>query len=279
LHLGHAFSALQGWRAARAAGGRFLLRLEDIDSTRCRAEFASAISEDLHWLGLDWDGPVRQQSAHFADYAAALERLKADELLYPCFCTRAEIVAEIAGAASAPHGAAEAGALYGGRCRSLSAEARAARCDSGAPFALRLDLARATARVGRLRWHDRQAGWTEARPERFGDVVLARKDSPTSYHLAATLDDHVQGVSLVTRGLDLFEATHVHRLLQALLGLDSPDYAHHPLLTDQAGRRFAKRDQALTLAALRAAGVAPEALRHALETGRSAELVARFGAD
>ncbi len=216
LHLGSAYSALFAERAARAAGGRFLLRIEDIDRTRCRPEFAAAIDEDLAWLGLRWERPVRVQSEHFADYRAALARLEDMALVYPCFCTRSEIMAEIAAAGGAPHGAE--GPLYPGTCRRLSPEERAAR------------------------------------PELLGEAVRARKDAPTSYHLAVTVDDDLQGVTLVTRGEDLFAATHLHRLLQALLGLAVPEYHHHALLTGADGRRFAKRDRALTLRALREAG-------------------------
>ena len=259
LHLGHAHSALTGWRAARRAGGRFLLRLEDIDQTRCRPEFAAAILEDLAWLGLDWDGPVRVQSEHFADYRAALDRLEAAALLYPCFCTRAAIKAEMARAVAAPHG--PEGPLYPGTCRALEPAERARRVAVGESFALRLDVAAALARCGPLFWEDEIAGRIAADPASLGDVVLARKEAPASYHLAVTVDDALQGVTLVTRGVDLFAATHIHRLLQALLDLPVPRWCHHPLLTDAAGRRFAKRDQAQTLRALRDAGHAPAEVR------------------
>ncbi|HUC66232.1 MAG TPA: tRNA glutamyl-Q(34) synthetase GluQRS [Stellaceae bacterium] len=259
LHLGHAHSALTGWRAARRAGGRFLLRLEDIDRTRCRPEFAAAIRADLAWLGLDWDGPVRVQSEHFADYRAALDRLQAAGLLYPCFCTRAAIKAEMARSVAAPHG--PEGPLYPGICRALAPAERARRSAAGESFALRLDVAAALARCGPLFWEDERAGRIAADPASLGDVVLARKETPASYHLAVTLDDALQGVTLVTRGVDLFAATHIHRLLQALLGLPVPRWQHHPLLTDAAGRRFAKRDQAQTLRALRDAGHAPAEVR------------------
>jgi len=252
LHVGHAHSALVGWRAARAVGGRFLLRIEDIDTGRCRPEFEDAIIEDLTWLGLDWDGPVRRQSEHMHDYREALARLNDAGLLYPCFCTRAEIRAEIEAIGAAPHG--PDGPLYPGTCRSLAASERADRIAAGAAYALRLDMAAATAQTGPLTWHDHDAGQVAARPDTFGDVVLARKDTPTSYHLSVTVDDHLQGVTLVTRGADLFAATHIHRLLQALLGLETPGYHHHRLLTDSIGRRLAKRDRSLTLRALRDAG-------------------------
>jgi len=264
LHLGHAFAALFAWQAAQESKGRFLLRLEDIDPTRCRAEFEQAIYEDLTWLGSDlphwgWEKPVRRQSEHMAEYRKALDTLEAEGLIYPCFCTRAQILAEVAKAGMAPHGVE--GPSYPGTCRALSAEARNQKIAAGEPFALRLNLARAVARTGALTWHDRKQGTITARPEIFGDIVLARKETPASYHLAVTLDDHVQGVTLITRGEDLFEATHIQRLLQALLGLNTPDYAHHPLICDEQGKRFAKRDKAATLRALRFAGVSPKDVR------------------
>jgi glutamyl-Q tRNA(Asp) synthetase len=254
LHLGHVRSALEGRRAAREAGGRFLLRLEDIDRTRCRPEFAAAITRDLAWLGLDWDGPVRRQSEHFADYRAALARLDAAGLIYPCFCTRRDIQAEIARAGGAPQG--EMGLPYPGTCRHLGTAERAERRAAARDYALRLDVGAAMARTGPLAWveGDRRV---EADPAALGDVVLARKEMPTSYHLAVTLDDALQGVTLVTRGVDLFAATHIHRLLQALLGLPTPQYQHHPLLIDAQGRRLAKRDRALTIRAMREAGMSP----------------------
>jgi glutamyl-Q tRNA(Asp) synthetase len=261
LHLGHAHSALFGWRLARAApGGRFLLRLEDIDPVRCRPEFAEAILEDLAWLGLDWDGPVRVQSAHLAEYRAALDSLAARGLLYPCFCTRADIAREVAAAGHAPHG--PDGPLYPGTCRGMRVEERAARIARGDAHALRLDMARALAAVpGPLSHSERGAGRLRCDPTRFGDVVLARKDVPASYHLCVTHDDALQGVTLVTRGEDLRPATGLHRLLQALMGWPEPAYAHHRLLTDASGRRLAKRDRAATLRDLRAAGRTPAEVR------------------
>ena len=259
LHLGHAHAALFAWRAARRAGGRVLLRIEDIDGPRCTPAFAAAIEADLAWLGLVWDGPVLRQSARMAVYAAALKTLEGMGLLYPCFCTRAEIRAEIARAASAPHG--PDGPLYPGTCRALGAEARAEYMAAGRPYALRLDVAAAAARAGPLTWHDRARGEISADPALHGDVVLARKDIATSYHLAVTLDDAAQGVTLVTRGEDLFPATHVHRLLQALLDLPVPEWQHHALLADAEGRRLAKRDDALSLRALREAGKTPAEVR------------------
>ncbi|HUH83925.1 MAG TPA: tRNA glutamyl-Q(34) synthetase GluQRS [Stellaceae bacterium] len=255
LHLGHAYAALIAWRAARKAGGRFVLRIEDIDQTRCRSEFAAAIPQDLAWLGLDWDGPVRVQSEHFADYRRALDRLQDKGVLYPCFCTRVAIAAEIAAAAAAPQG--PDGPLYPGTCRDLSMAERARRIAAGESFALRLDARRAQALTGPLSWEDADRSLIAADAALHGDVVLARKDTPASYHLAVTVDDALQGVTLVTRGEDLFAATHVHRLLQALLDLPRPRYRHHPLLLDAAGRRLAKRDKALTLRALRETGRTP----------------------
>jgi glutamyl-Q tRNA(Asp) synthetase len=243
-----------GWRLARAAGGRFLLRIEDIDPTRCRPEFTDGILDDLAWLGLDWDGEVRRQSEHLADYRAALDRLIADGLAYPCFCTRSEIAAEIARSGAAPHG--PEGAPYPGTCRRLDPATRAARL-AAEPHAWRLDMVAAVARTGPLAWNDAHAGAQAADPLPFGDVVLARKDAPTSYHLAVTVDDALQGVTDIVRGVDLFAATHVHRLLQALLGLPTPRYHHHPLLLGADGKRLAKRDRADTLAAMREAGMTP----------------------
>jgi glutamyl-Q tRNA(Asp) synthetase len=260
LHLGHAYAA---WFARdAAAGGRFLLRLEDIDQSRCREEFADGIFEDLAWLGLAWEEPVRRQSQHLAEYAAALDRLAAAGLLYPCFCSRADIAA----AGAAPQG--PDGPLYPGICRALPAPEIERRLAAGAPYALRLDMARATAGMAPLRFTDREAGRIDAVPEQFGDVVLARKDVPTSYHLAVTLDDAAQGITLVTRGHDLLPATHLHRLLQALLDLPVPDYHHHRLITDASGRRLAKRDADLTLAALRQSGATSAALRARVDLPR-----------
>jgi glutamyl-Q tRNA(Asp) synthetase len=245
-------SALEGWRAARESGGRFLLRLEDIDHTRCRPEYAEAILEDLAWLGLDWDGPVRRQSEHFGDYRAALDRLAGQGLLYPCFCTRREIQAEIGRAGGAPQG--DTGTPYPGTCRRLTPEERAARQAGGGDYALRLDVGAALRRTGPLFWCE-NGRRIAAEPQALGDVVLARKEVPTSYHLAVTVDDALQEVTLVTRGVDLFAATHVHRLLQALLDLPLPQYRHHPLVSDAQGRRLAKRDRAVTVRSMRQAGM------------------------
>lgn len=250
LHRGHAFSALQAWRLARAGGGRFLLRIEDIDTTRCRPAFEAAILADLAWLGLDWDGPVWRQSQRSAVYAAALDRLVESGVAYPCFCTRGDIAA----AAGAPHG--PDGPVYPGTCRGLDAATRAARLATQQP-AWRLDVAAALARTGPLRWHDHDAGWQPADPQRLGDIVIARRDVGTAYALAVVVDDAAQGVTDVVRGRDLFEATHSQRLLQALLGLPTPRYHHHPLILDSDGRRLAKRSASETLAAWREAGRSP----------------------
>ena len=279
LHLGHIRSALEGWRAARGDGGRFLLRLEDIDQTRCRDEYAAAIIEDLAWLGLSWDGPVRRQSEHFDDYRRALERLEAMAVLYPCFCTRREIRDEIARAGDAPH--LRSGAPYPGTCRGLGLRQRAEKRRSGIDYALRLDLARALALTGPIEWVEEEEEGPHrklADPAPLGDVVLARKDVPTSYHLAVTVDDAIQGVTLVTRGEDLATATHVHRVLQALLGLPTPRYHHHELLTDAAGRRLSKRDRALTIRSMRESGISSaEVIALAESAGRRSGPFARRG--
>jgi glutamyl-Q tRNA(Asp) synthetase len=258
LHLGHAHSALFAHRIARAAGGKFLLRLEDIDPGRCRPAFAEAIFHDLAWLGLAWARPVRVQSQHLPDYRAVLDQLSARGLLYPCFCTRADIAREIAASAHAPHG--PDGVLYPGTCRALSPAERQARIDAGTPYALRLDMARAVTEVGALAFIDGEDTVT-ATPEIFGDVVLGRKDVPASYHLCVTHDDAAQGVTLVTRAEDLRPATHLHRLLQALMGWKVPAWRHHALLVGPDGRRYAKRDRSVSLSDLREAGRTPSEVR------------------
>lgn len=250
LHLGHAFSALVAWRAAREARGRFWLRIEDIDTQRCRPEFSAAIEEDLAWLGLDWDGPVRVQSAHFAEYAVTLDTLRGRGLLYPCFCTRAAI------AAAAPHGPE---APYPGTCKHLDARDAADRIAAGTTHAWRLHMDRAAkGRTLRFREHGQRRACD---PIPFGDVVLARKDTPASYHLCVTHDDAAQGVTLVTRGEDLLPATAIHRLLQALMGWPEPEYAHHGLLVNAGGQRLAKREGAPSIRALREAGLSAAAVR------------------
>lgn len=265
LHLGHAASALFSFKQS-GPHGRFLLRIEDIDQTRCRSEYLGAIYQDLAWLGLEWEEPVRVQSEHFSDFQNVLDRLTDMELLYPCFCTRKDIQAEVARIGNAPHG--PDGALYPGTCRHICTQERAQRIDAGESYALRLDMAAAIARVDReLVWFDRAAGRQIATPEIFGDVVLARKDTPTSYHLSVTYDDHLQGVTLVTRGEDLFFASHLHRLLQEVLGYDVPEYHHHGLLTGPDGKRFAKRDKSRTIRSMREDGIPPEKVRKLAQLG------------
>lgn len=255
LHLGHAYSAILAHDHARAAGGRFLLRIEDIDGTRSRAEHVETIFADLAWLGLSWDGEVVHQSNRLLAYTAALDRLRDMGLLYRCYCTRAEIAAA---SLSAPHGAEP---LYPGTCRSLAEQ------HPDRPHCWRLDMARAVRAAGPLHWQD-HGRTIAADPLSAGDVVLARKDAPASYHLAVTIDDAWQGVTDVVRGQDLFAATHVHRLLQALLGLPTPAYHHHALLTGPDGVRLAKRHGAPALADLRERGADGLALAAQLRAGR-----------
>jgi glutamyl-Q tRNA(Asp) synthetase len=259
MHLGHAFAALFAWHAARETEGRFLLRIEDIDRGRCRPQFEEAIFEDLRWLGIDWDGPERRQSEHMEDYAAALTRLDELGVIYPCFCTRSEIRREIEHADEAPHG--PDGAVYPGTCRELSVEKRKQRILLGEAHGWRLDMARALEITGALEWTDRGAGRQSADPGAAGDIIVARKDVPTSYHLAVTVDDCLQGVTLVTRGDDLFHASGIHRLIQALLEVEPPLWHHHPLITDSNGVRLAKRNRAMTIRSQRQAGKTPAEVR------------------
>lgn len=264
LHLGHAFAAL----TAARAGERFLVRIEDIDTTRCRPEFESAIFEDLTWLGLSWETPVLRQSERFGAYQSALHALGSHGLIYPCFCTRKEIADEIARAGEAPHG--PEGLLYPGTCRGLSATEQQRRIDAGATYALRLDTARAALETGELTFEESGGGPQGERgrilvqPMLFGDIVLSRKETPAAYHLAVVVDDAFQGVTLVTRGNDLFSATHVQRLLQALLDMPAPRYAHHRLILDEHGRKFSKRDKKATLKDMRESGVTPGDIRKRL---------------
>jgi glutamyl-Q tRNA(Asp) synthetase len=273
LHLGHAYSALLNFDLARQAGGRFLLRIEDIDTTRCRPEFETAIYQDLAWLGVGWEEPVRRQSAHFAFYHDALEKLSAEGLVYPSFESRAEIAGlvrqrEADGSSNGrwprdPDGAP----IYPGTAKQLSPDARAELLESGAPYALRLDMAAAIARVGDLSWSELgqgpagEHGAVTAHPEAWGDVILARKETPTSYHLSVVVDDALQGVTDAVRGQDLFWSTSVHRLLQALLDLPRPAYRHHPLVLDATGQKLAKSTGATGLRELRAAGATPADIR------------------
>jgi glutamyl-Q tRNA(Asp) synthetase len=253
LHLGHAFAAI----TAAQSGDDFLLRIEDIDQTRARDTFVEAIFHDLKWLGLSWDEPSLRQSTRMNAYAGAVAALQAQGLAYPCFCTRADIAAEIARADEAQHG--PDGPLYPGTCRALDDDERTRRMQSQS-YALRLDTEKAAARTGALNFLE-HGHRHPVDPLRFGDIVIARKDMPTSYHLAVVTDDAFQNVTLVTRGEDLQPATHIQRLLQALLGLPEPAYAHHPLVLDENGRKFSKRDGAVTLQALRAQGLTPADIR------------------
>lgn len=253
LHLGHALSAVKAHAFARSSNGRFVLRIEDIDGARSRREHVDGILRDLAWLGIAWDGPVTFQSERLALYETALARLDAAGLIYRCWCTRAEIAA----AASAPHG--DRGAIYPGTCRG--------RTTGEGPFCWRLDMARAVAIAGPIAWRD-HGHVIAADPAPFGDVVLARKDAPSSYHLAVTVDDAAQDVTHIVRGNDLVDATHVHCLLQALLDLPTPEYRHHPLIVGADGIRLAKRNDAPTLADLRATGVNGPALADDLLAGR-----------
>jgi glutamyl-Q tRNA(Asp) synthetase len=263
LHLGHAYAAI----TAHESGDDFLLRIEDIDKGRSRDKFIQAIFYDLKWLGLSWDEPTLRQSTRMGAYAEALVNLKAHGLVYPCFCTRAEIAAEIARAGEAQHfdqwgpsGPGPAGPIYPGTCRALSREEGMRRIAADETYALRLDVAKAAALTGPLSFVER--GLRHAvDPSRFGDIVIARKDMPTSYHLAVVVDDAHQQISLVTRGEDLLSATHIQRLLQALLKLPEPAYAHHPLVLDETGKKFSKRDGAITLESLREAGATPADIR------------------
>ena len=258
LHLGHAFSAAVGHEAARASGGKFLVRIEDLDPGRCRPEFVAGILEDVSWLGLTIDAPPLVQSQRTNTYAEALEQLKARGLVYPCFCTRADIVASL----TAPHG--DAGSAYPGTCRALLDDP-ARRVST--PHCWRLDSAKAIAEAGLPGWREEDEVTFESRIEEIGDAILARKDAPASYHLACVIDDAASGVTLVVRGTDLRPSTSIQRLLQSLLNLPEPTYLHHPLVTPDGGQRLAKRDRAPTLAAMREAGIDGRAL--------AADLVAR----
>jgi glutamyl-Q tRNA(Asp) synthetase len=267
LHLGHAYAALSAERAA--GGGRCLLRIEDLDATRARPDFEAAIESDLRWLGISWPEPVLRQSQRFAHYQSAVDRLAAAELLYSCFCTRRQIAAEIAHAAQAPHGVSAG--IYPGSCRGMSLSERAHRIATGELHVLRLDVAAATARVGALSFMELGAGPSgesgkiTADPAILGDIVLARRDAGAAYHLAVVVDDAFQQVSLVTRGNDLYAATHVQRLLQALLGLPEPRYAHHRLILDAQGNKLSKRDGPVTLRDLRERGMSAADVRRELE--------------
>ena len=269
LHLGHAYSALLNFDLARERGGKFLLRIEDIDAARCRPEYETAIYEDLAWLGLEWETPVRLQSEHLAVYREAVDKLSAQGLIYPSFESRAEIARMVQ--AREKHGPwprdPDGAPLYPGTAKSLSPAERRELAASGAPFALRLDMDTAIARAGQLVWREQGAGpagetgEVAARPEAWGDVILARKETPTSYHLSVVVDDALQGITDVVRGQDLFWSTSVHRLLQQLLGMPQPAYRHHRLIRDEAGQKVSKSTQATGLRELRAAGASPAKIR------------------
>ncbi|MBB4373128.1 glutamyl-Q tRNA(Asp) synthetase [Bradyrhizobium sp. cir1] len=275
LHLGHAYSALLNFDRARETGGRLLLRIEDIDATRCRPDYEAAIYEDLAWLGITWETPVRRQSEHLSDYRAALERLSALDLVYPAFESRAEIARLVAvREADGPWPRDPDGApLYPGDAKSLPAAERTRLIAAGAPYALRLDMAAACRCATGLSWNelgegpDGERGTVPARPEAWGDVIMARKETPTSYHLSVVVDDALQGVSEIVRGQDLFHATAVHRLLQVLLGLPEPAYRHHALIRDGEGRKLSKSSRSTGLRELRAAGATPASVRQLVGLG------------
>ena len=269
LHVGHLLAALQARRLADVHGGSCLLRVEDIDQRAQHQEYLDLMYEDLEWLGLHFDGEVMVQTQRFGVYQAVLDQLRQMGLLYPCFCTRSEIKAQLAELGRAPH--ATLGYLYPGTCRRLSDDAVEERLVSGMPHCWRLDMQRVQDLIGCPTWHDMYRGTQRCVPSAYGDVVLARKDFPASYHLAVVVDDAAQGVTHVTRGEDLFESTHIHRALQAVLGLRVPQYCHHSLLRDNEGKRLAKRDGARSIASLREAGYTPQqvrdSLQHALQRG------------
>ena len=263
LHVGHLLAALQARRLADVHGGTCLLRVEDIDQRAQHQEYLDLMYEDLEWLGLHFDGEVMVQTRRFGVYQAVLDQLRQMGLLYPCFCTRSEIKAQLAELGRAPH--ATLGYLYPGTCRRLSDDAVEERLASGMPHCWRLDMQRVQDLIGCPTWHDMYRGTQRCVPTAYGDVVLARKDFPASYHLAVVVDDAAQGVTHVTRGEDLFESTHIHRALQAVLGLRVPQYCHHSLLRDNEGKRLAKRDGARSIASLREAGYTPQQVRDSLQ--------------
>ncbi|TMJ05634.1 MAG: tRNA glutamyl-Q(34) synthetase GluQRS [Alphaproteobacteria bacterium] len=268
LHLGHALSALIDFEMAQSLGGRYLLRIEDIDATRCRPEFEQAIYEDLAWLGIRWEEPVRRQSDNLDAYAQALGKLEAQGLVYPGFESRAEIARHIAQHTGAPWPHDPDGSpLYPGMSKQLSPDERASRIAAGEPYALRLDMSGALNRTGALTWVEigtdphQEHDTLMAQPEKWGDVVLARKDTSTSYHLSVVVDDALQGVTHVVRGQDLYQATSVHRVLQALLGLPPPLYHHHRLILDAEGHKLSKSTRATALRELRRQGRTPADIR------------------
>ncbi len=262
LHVGHLLAALQARRMADENGGRCVLRIEDIDLRARDPQWVELMHRDLAWLGLHFDGEVMVQSKRFPVYAEALQQLRERGFLYPCFCTRGEIKAHLAEIGRAPH--ATLGYLYPGTCKHLSADEAESRIAAGEPHAWRLDMERVQDTIGCPEWYDMIHGTQRCVPTEYGDVVLARKELPASYHLAVVVDDAAQGITHVTRGEDLLEATHIHRALQGVLGLPTPVYCHHALLRDNAGKRLAKRDGARSLESLRAAGYTPEQVKESL---------------
>ncbi len=264
LHVGHLLAALQARRLADAHGGRCLLRVEDIDQRAQHPEYLALMYEDLAWLGLSFDGEVMVQTRRFEVYRAVLEQLREQGLLYPCFCTRTEIKTQVAEMGRAPH--ATLGYLYPGTCRHLPLELVQEKLAAGVPHTWRLDMQRVQDLIGCPTWHDLHRGTQRCVPTAYGDVVLARKDFPASYHLAVVVDDAAQGVTHVTRGADLFDSTHIHRALQGVLGLPVPQYCHHTLLRDNAGKRLAKRDGARSIASLRESGLTPQQVLDSLRT-------------
>lgn len=259
LHLGHAYSALYSEKIARENNGKFIVRIEDIDKTRCKQQYVDCILDDLNWLGVKWCDEVLIQSTRIEQYQLASKKLLSLGMLYPCFCTRKEIASNSDVANRKLHN--ENNSLYPGTCRNLSDEEVSEKIRKGIPYSLRLNSAKAKEKVGKVYWSDHLSGLHEVDYDVMGDVVIVRKDIGTSYHLAVTVDDDFQGVNLVTRGLDLFESTHVHRVLQSLLDLDIPEWSHHELIRDSAGKRYSKSDQSLSLEKLRESGVSAKDIR------------------
>ncbi len=266
LHLGHAFSALFAQKEAEKRSGRVLLRMENIDKARCKTEYEAHIREDLRWLGFDWNGEIRRQSDHIKDYKIALQKLQEIGVLYPCFCSRSEILKEIENSFGAPHNSilGPDGPTYPGTCRSLTPDFQSEQIASGKKYGLRLDVRKSLNIVGEISWFDVESGETRAEPEIFGDIILARKDVMTSYHLSCTVDDNIQGVSLVTRAEDLTLATHIHRLLQQLLDYKVPEYKFHKIIVDENGDRLAKRVKSKTIYAMRKEGLTASDIRLAV---------------
>ena len=262
LHLGHAYSAKLSYDFSVQKGGDFILRIEDIDHLRCKTKHEKSILTDLRWLDLKWPTPIRRQSNHFTDYKAALDKLESMELLYPCFCTRRDIINEIEESTRAPHMRPKfgpEGIIYPGTCRHLTTEEQQQKVDDGIPHALRFNTNKALGLLkAPLYWTDCKTGEQKATPELLGDVILARKDFPASYHLCVVVDDHIQMINHVIRGQDLYYASHFHRLLQHLLKLNTPIYDHHPLLATRDGNRLAKRDKSITIKSIRESGIGPD---------------------